>query len=173
MFSALVSTHWNPNNSSEFSDTCYSSWNQRNDISKNAIINGAESIAGGERKVKNVNNGYYCFKSDEQSYISHANRDGWIQIDLQKPYPLKCLRVGSGDSFHNIEFRFGNYSRNEEKSIRMNDVIGFTSKGWGRKIAEFCPGYSMIGRFIQIESKKPNPKVTQQVHIGEIQVLVD
>ena len=173
LYSTPVSQYWNPDRinvsySKLESFTCFSSWHARNDIVQSADITGTDGSFKW-RSIEKAKDGFFC-KGQKMAYgyVSKPNHEGWMQIDLKKYYALKCLKIFVGGTFNDIEFRFGNYSKNEDWT--KNAFLAYSSKGMRNTIVKYCFDRPMVGRYVYLESKK---KIDEDIiQIGEIQVLV-
>ena len=92
-----------------------------------------------------------------------------MEIDLNKLYSLKCIKVLTVKYFDNIEFRFGNYSK--DQGLSMNEIIFYQETSLDFAVFEYCLTKPLIGQYIHIESKKVI--TPDYISIGEIQILVE
>ena len=171
MFSSVFAKHFeiksNPSSQIE-GHTCYSSWHKKNDISTIVDITAAP-IYKPSAALNFVNDGYYCSKDGHYSYRSRKFQDGWLQADLKKLYTLKCIRIFAGTDFYDIEFSFGNYSR--DQGVSLNEIFAYSGSVLDKSVVEYCLDRPMVGQFVHIEAKKGI--VDNHIHIGEIQILVE
>ena len=179
LFSTIVAAHWNPDSTDNTdllnSHKCFSSWHKRNDISNQATITASASyaIAG----PKQANDGFYCQLAEYFFFHSIFNVIGgaWMQIDLNSYFNLKCIRIPIRSekvywsaNFHDIEFRFGNKSKDEDFSL--NPVIAYSEPGLEGTIFEACLDTPLVGKYLLLISKQ---QTSNGLIIGEIQILVN
>ena len=95
-----------------------------------------------------------------------------MQIDLRSYFKLKCIkipvrsyRVFDNGYFHDIEFRFGNESRDGD--FAKNPIILYTGPRLEGAIFEFCLDIPLVGKYLLLFLRNP-----QAMLIGEIQILV-
>lgn len=172
IYSSVVSQYWNPDDSIRSSSelkgfTCYSSWHKRNDIAGIVNITGTAAYSSA-RFLEYVNDGYFC-SGKAYYYQSKNGLEGWMEIDLNKLYSLKCIKVLTVKYFDNIEFRFGNYSK--DQGLSMNEIIFYQETSLDFAVFEYCLTKPLIGQYIHIESKKVI--TPDYISIGEIQILVE
>ena len=124
-----------------------------------------------------ANDGFYCQHVDKFLYhsVQWVDGNGWFQADLNNYYLLQCIRIPIRSKntyptahFHELVFRFGNKSRNENYADNPI-LIAKTYNGLEGKIFEFCLDRHLVGRYLHIEEKRSSD---DYITIGEIQILI-
>ena len=176
LFSAVVSRQWDPDSTQKHNERlesyeCFSSWHKRNDISGYLDVTSAPKLREGFENFYAID-GFYCMENSDFMYHSNMrNGGGWLQLDLQGYFSLKCIRIPVRDKdglMQEIEIRFGNESKFE--NFEKNPIIIEKTESWlGGTILEYCLERHLIGKYILLQEKKSKDDF---ILVGEIQVLV-
>lgn len=148
--------------------SCFSSWARRNDYTQNVLF--TSKYVYPDHDFDLINDGFYCTGKSKPFLTSMVNH-AWLQIDLQSPQMISCVRfqvgvVGFMTGFRKMHVRLGNVS-GSGSFVRNKKIEFFDKITVPTEIVEFCLKQPMLGQYVSLQTD-----AYDFIGIGEGQVLV-